>query len=248
MYHNIYDLFGEMDQWYQSVLGRALIDEEANHIIPLTTFQKPKSLRCIQLLGAQYACSVESIWHFERIVLVQKHCRYDGRRLSVELFFPLLKPCSVDFFLMVHVLEFIDNPFEFLESLEKALTSEGHLMIVCFNPYSLWRVMAVLGKLPVFFSSIHWRSKRQAKHLLVRSGFEVKSCFTGFFRPPFSQKKSLRRWFWLEKYGFPGDFYGAFYGILVKKRAASGTIVRRDAFKLKTVTNRKWVQGSASRG
>lgn len=42
---------------------------------------------------------------------------------------------SLDFIVVCHVLEFVDNPYSLLREIDRALIPEGKLLIISFNPY-----------------------------------------------------------------------------------------------------------------
>lgn len=48
---------------------------------------------------------------------------------------------SVDAVLCPHVLEFITEPHQLLRDIERVLVPEGHILISCFNPFSLWHLL-----------------------------------------------------------------------------------------------------------
>ncbi|MFP6807526.1 MAG: class I SAM-dependent methyltransferase [Pseudomonadales bacterium] len=58
---------------------------------------------------------------------------------------------SVDVVLMHHMLDFIASPQDVLREAARVILPSGHLVIIGFNPYSLWGLLkpiAALGKTP----------------------------------------------------------------------------------------------------
>src|SRR5258705_6713561 len=45
---------------------------------------------------------------------------------------------SIDLALLPHVLEFADEPHEILREIDRVMMPEGRLVIIGFNPWSLW--------------------------------------------------------------------------------------------------------------
>ena len=45
---------------------------------------------------------------------------------------------SIDLVVLPHVLEFADEPHQILREVDRVLMPEGRLVIVGFNPWSLW--------------------------------------------------------------------------------------------------------------
>ena len=58
---------------------------------------------------------------------------------------------SVDFVVLPHTLDFVEDPHQVLREVERSLVPEGHLLIIGFNPlsfYGLWRVFLTRTKSP----------------------------------------------------------------------------------------------------
>ena len=50
---------------------------------------------------------------------------------------------SIDLILLPHALEFIDNPHEVLREVDRVLRPEGRVLILGFNPWSLFGLRRV---------------------------------------------------------------------------------------------------------
>ena len=55
---------------------------------------------------------------------------------------------SVDLLVLPHVLEFSVNPHQILREVQRVLMPEGHAVIACFNPWSLWGVRPFFNRTP----------------------------------------------------------------------------------------------------
>src|SRR5471030_2281378 len=55
---------------------------------------------------------------------------------------------SIDLLLLPHVLEFSVNPHQILREVQRILMPEGHAVIVCFNPRSLWGLRRAFSRTP----------------------------------------------------------------------------------------------------
>ena len=52
---------------------------------------------------------------------------------------------SADLMLLPHVLEFSDDPHQILREVARVLRPEGHVIMACFNPWSLWGARRTFG-------------------------------------------------------------------------------------------------------
>ena len=127
---------------------------------------------------------------------------------------------SIDVVIMPHVLEFTRNPDAALKEIERVLIAEGHLMIIGFNPWSLWGLRRLL---PIRRHQPPWNGRfydtPKLKSWLAALDFELLEINRFLFRPPLKHGNMLRRLLFLEKLGkFCWPFCGAAYLILAKKR------------------------------
>ena len=119
---------------------------------------------------------------------------------------------STDLVVMPHVLEFHHDPHQILREIERILIPEGQLIIIGFNPISLWGLKNRLGKQEEFPWNGSYISPLRLKDWLKLLGFEVDRNNFGCFAPPFNQQKWLARWQFMEAAGdywwsLPGSVY-----------------------------------------
>ena len=108
---------------------------------------------------------------------------------------------SVDLVLLPHVLEFSDNPHQILREVERVLVPDGHLVLTCFNPMSLWGAwhsFAQRGSYP-------WRGRfihlLRVKDWLALLGFEMAGGAMGCYVPPCTSQKWIDRFKFMESAG-----------------------------------------------
>jgi len=108
---------------------------------------------------------------------------------------PIATNCA-DLVLLPHALEFSDNPHQILREVARVLLPEAHVVIACFNPWSLWgfrRVFDARDDYP-------WRGRfinlPRLKDWLALLDFEIIGGQMGCYAPPCSQQK------WLDRFGF----------------------------------------------
>lgn len=120
---------------------------------------------------------------------------------------------SVDLVVMPHVLEFHDDPHQILREAERVLIPEGQLIIVGFNPLSLW---GLRRRLPNCSDNFPWNgnyiSVQRLKDWLQLLGFDVDRGNFGCYAPPCEQAQWFERLQFMEMagdrwWGFAGGVY-----------------------------------------
>lgn len=131
-----------------------------------------------------------------------------------------LPPNSIDVVLLHHVLDYSQSPHHVLREASGVIMPRGHLLVVGFNPWSLfgvWRwVMRGFSKAP------QWRhqSLRLGRVLdwLAVLDFEPIAIEQGFYWPPLQHTQALNYFQWMERWGkklcLP---WGGFYLIVARK-------------------------------
>jgi len=119
---------------------------------------------------------------------------------------------SADLVVLPHVLEFSDDPHLILREIERILIPEGQIVIIGFNPLSLWGVRRRFERSGDFPWRGSWLSLNRLKDWLQLLGFEVDRGTLGCHVPPLTQEKWLRRWHFIDKAGrrwrvFSGGVY-----------------------------------------
>ncbi len=144
---------------------------------------------------------------------------------------------SLDLVVLPHALELARDPHLALREVERVLVPEGRVVIVGFNPASLWGLRQRMGHLrrgmngrstpPLFVSDagdfIGYRRLRDWLRLL---SFEVEAGRFGCYRPPVAAETWLQRFAWVESVGerwWP--VFGAVYFVVAVKRVRGMRLV-----------------------
>ncbi len=120
--------------------------------------------------------------------------RADGAELPIT-------SASVDLVLLPHVLEFSDKPHQILREVERVLVPDGHVVVTCFNPVSLWgawHTVADRDSYPWHGRFIHLM---RLKDWLALLGFEIAGGAMGCYVPPCASEKWLNRFAFMESAG-----------------------------------------------
>ena len=157
------------------------------------------------------------------------HCDFDALPFDSN---------SLDLIVLPHALEFARDPHLALREVERVLMPEGRVVIVGFNPNSLWGLRQHLGRwrqrlqsgtarrglfLPSGGEYVRYGRLRDWLRLL---GFEVEEARFGCYRPPVASHRWLARFGWLERLGdrwWP--VFGAVYFVVAVKRVRGMRLV-----------------------
>jgi len=155
-----------------------------------------------------------------------------GERVRSEIcgpleWLPIATDC-LDTVVMPHTLEFTNDPHQVLREVDRILIPEGHVVILGFNPWSLWMFWRVAlcwqGKPPWCGRFI---SQARVKDWLQLLGFDIIDARRYFFRPPLSNKSVMRRLRFLDRIGRRwAPFFGAGYVLVARKRVATLTPIK----------------------
>ena len=161
-------------------------------------------------------------------VAIALHCDFDALPFDSS---------SLDLVVLPHALELARDPHLALREVERVLVPEGRVVIVGFNPASLWGLRQWLG---------HWRRRlgRQTRRELFLPGngefmryrrlrdwlrllsFEVEDGRFGCYRWPVASQKWLARVGWMDRAGdrwWP--VFGAVYFVVAVKRVRGMRLV-----------------------
>ncbi len=135
---------------------------------------------------------------------------------------------SLDLIILVHSLDFAADPYRILREVDRTLIPEGHVVIIGFNPLSLfgvWKmVLSKNNRIPWcgrFYSSARLRD------WFSLLGFDTLISDNLFFRPPIQHAGLQQRLNFLEKAGrrfIP--YVGGVHVILAQKKLATLTPIK----------------------
>lgn len=159
---------------------------------------------------------------------VALHCDFDALPFDSN---------SLDLIVLPHALEHARDPHLALREVERVLVPEGRVVIVGFNPTSLWGLRQQFGRwrrrlapgtprglfLPDGGDLLRYRRLRDWLRLL---SFEVEDGRFGCYRMPVGSAKWLDRFEWMERVGerwWP--VFGAVYFVVAVKRVRGMRLV-----------------------
>jgi SAM-dependent methyltransferase len=159
---------------------------------------------------------------------ISLHCDFDALPFDSQ---------SLDLVVLPHALELARDPHLALAEVERVLMPEGKVVIVGFNPASLWGLRQLGGRvaqrvgvrsreglfLPTDGEFIGYRRLRDWLRLL---SFEVEDGRFGCYRPALRSQPWLARWGWMDAAGdrwWP--VFGAVYLLVAVKRVRGMRLV-----------------------
>ena len=188
--------YQNIDEWYQTPLGQQLFDDLKTRLDPVlaTTFgYHSLQIGCTNLANRLLeSCRVKRQFSLGSV--------NDGVDLQA---YPSLLPVaadSVDLVVLMHHLSNTTEPHAILREVSRVLIPEGKLIIIDFNPLSLWGVrhffQSWLEQTPW---SGHYYTARRLVDWMQLLGFDQQKHYRVGYMPPISRGSATRRLSWLEK-------------------------------------------------
>ncbi|MFZ2168519.1 MAG: methyltransferase domain-containing protein [Methylococcaceae bacterium] len=124
--------------WYQTPRGKLLKELEANYLQRSITVSCQQIILQIGGLGWEDEF-VDCSLYKNFTVLDAKNLGHDGaRRIQAKAYCLPLQNDSVYMIIVPHLLEFDTHRFQTIREVERVLKPEGLLIVLNFNPWSLW--------------------------------------------------------------------------------------------------------------
>ena len=189
-------------EWLQTPLGQYLLERERAYIDKTVT----------DIFGynaLQIGLPQVDLLRANRMPLRVCIDRGAGAQLRADDAEMPIAGASVDLVLLPHVLEFSDNPHQILREVERVLVPDGHLVVSCFNPVSLWGLRHSLFARDAYPWNGRFIHLMRLKDWLALLGFEPAGGAMGCYVPPCRSQK------WLDRFNFmesAGDRWWPFSG------------------------------------
>lgn len=223
-----------LDRWYRQPLGRLLLEQERAQIDAVLPnlfgyhLLQVGRLAHVDLLGSsRIGCCTVVDDDYMVLPLIDRR-ETCGTLCASAQDLPIATD-SVDVILLPHTLEFSLNPHQVLREVDRTLIPEGHVVVLGFNPWSVWMGWRAL---------LRWRKKvpwcgrflgvPRLKDWLALLGYDVVLTQYYLHRPPLRRPRLLRRLRFLEALG--ARFWpvlGQAYILVAKKRTAAMTPLRQ---------------------
>jgi len=228
--HDEIKLWQKFQHWYTSSLGRRLAQQEKqimDKYLPDLFGYFLLQCGCPEIKAEKKAGNwirssrVSSRFCIDYVVNQGVSCQADLSHLP-------MKSDSLDIVILPHVLEFSSEPHQVLREVERVLIAEGHVVILGFNPWSLWSVFRLFyfWTKPVPWNA-HFLAASRVMDWLALLGFDVVQRQGYFYQPPIQNNNITRKLGFLDKIGqkfWPN--LGAGYVLVAQKRVETLTPIR----------------------
>jgi SAM-dependent methyltransferase len=134
---------------------------------------------------------------------------------------------SMDLVVLHHTLDFASFPHQTLREVSRTLKSGGHLLILGFNPFSLWGLRRLLNR----DHSAPWNGRfitsARIEDWLGLLDFRLDKTIYSFYRMPIQQWARSKNPGSLEKIGAGFQLpLGAYYSIFAQKQVGAGIAIK----------------------
>ncbi len=194
----VYRAIQQWNHWLTQPLGKKFLEAEQQYLPALLQRRTGKQ---VLLIGVPHQHgllkSSPMFCHFLLSPLVHKNDSVSYIESELDEL-PILSG-SIDLVLLPHALEHVDNSQQLLAEACRVVKPEGHIIILGFNPMSLWGLKKILTKEKHTPWSGSFIRASVVKKWLALADFELIKQETFLFRPPLHhlklyQKLKLMEW------------------------------------------------------
>jgi SAM-dependent methyltransferase len=218
----------QLNRWFKTPLGQRLLNTEADTLQQI--LPQLFGYHLIQIGDVGHGRLLDSSRIMHRCVLTKPPnliCPPYSAIYAQADALPFAHD-SIDVVVLSHILEFEDHPHEILREIERILIPEGHVVILGFNPFSLWGISRW------FLSNRQdapWCGRfltlLRIKDWLTLLGFDIIEQQIFFFAFPFHNDRLKNYTLWLETFANQWlKNFGAAYLLVAKKRVATLTPIK----------------------
>ena len=217
-----------MRAWYRKAPGTLLIADERAEVDRLLPYVFGYHILQIGSLGRDRSL-LKSCRIQHRLVVDSDHQNGPGDTglYSHAHALPIATD-SIDAVVLAHTLEWEHDPHQVLREAERVLIPEGHVLVIGFNPWSMWGIWRLfLSRSRKVPWCIRFVSPARVKDWLALLGFDITHEAGLFYRPPLPHEGVMNRLRFLERAGrrfWP--FFSGGYVILARKRVTTVTPIR----------------------
>lgn len=187
------------DKWLDGSPGRQLAAVEARELprlIPARYF--PVAVQ----LGSAIPGVLERLNCGRRVTVVAPNGKPGAGVVASDFRALPFGQRSIDLALLPHTLDLVEDPHALLRELTQAMVPDGHIVIIGFQPFSLWGVrkwVRIPGETIPW--SGHFFSTARIQDWLSLMGFRIRAGRMLMYRPPLTRPGLFERLSFMEKAG-----------------------------------------------
>lgn len=190
----------QMDQWLIHPHGRYLYEAERHYLAAI--LPKYFGYHLLQIGGPVHDDYVQASLIDHRIRLTDGLNRhFNGCSVQSSVYDLPFAPDSIDVVLLPHILEYVKEPRALLQTVYDTLIPDGHVIIVCFNPFSWWGVSKKIRPMRIVGKNARFYRAARIRRWLTRIGFAIVRQKSLAFRIPFSNEKWINNTRFMEPLG-----------------------------------------------
>lgn len=214
-----------LNLWLERSLGRDLIELEQSHLVRVLPNLFGYHLVQLGAVGTDDLLEASRIQHKVVARLEDDPGCGPAAGLVCSAGSLPFAADSLDVVVLPHVLEFSSNPHKVLREVERVLIGEGHLVLLGFNPWSLWglwRLFLSWRDEPPWCG--HFYGLSRIRDWLSLLDFELVRAERFGYRPPIAGQRLRNRLKHLEPLGrHLWPWLGGVYLLVAKKRVIALT-------------------------
>jgi Methylase involved in ubiquinone/menaquinone biosynthesis len=217
----------ELWQWFQGALGQSVLHLENSYLSRL--LPDLFGYHILQLGELRDAHLLDSSRIHHKIIASSRFLDAgSGIHLVCDQHSLPINPDSMDIMVLPHVLEFDVNPHQVLRETERVLIGEGNVVIIGFNPWSLWGVWRLFR---AWRDQKPWNGKyislSRIRDWLKLLDFEIITTEYFYYRPPLENSRIMKKLDFMEPLGrYCWRYFGGVYLLAAKKRVISMTPIK----------------------
>ncbi len=176
------DFSQRLESWYASRRGKYLAGLEREEVSRSLAKVYRERMLCLSPAPVAELCAGQTT--AQQYVLAEQGQSGEADLYAAYSELPLASG-SIDVVVLHHALEACSNPHQLLREVQRVIAPRGHLIIVCFNPWSLHGLWSFLTR--KFPSSVWQQSaigRRRITDWLSLLGFGVEAVSHAYTLPP----------------------------------------------------------------
>lgn len=207
-----------MDQWAFNPHGLYLLNAERDALD--TVLPKLFGYHLLQIGGPIKHSLIDNSVIDHHIHMAREYSTgFNGSCVIGDPYHLPFLPESVDVVLMPHILDYVRYPAQVIKSAYNTLIPEGTLIVIGFNPFSLWGIAKLCHTNELVYDQARLKSRSQIIYLLRSQGFEIVKRKTLCFRWPSSSKEKIEHSVIMEPFGqLMMPSFGGVYMIVARKK------------------------------
>lgn len=230
-------LLPQLKAWFDSELGQELLQAEKDTVdkvvstlfgMHLTQFSVDARIKLYDKSPVTHCFSViPSI----ELGVDEKNIIADNKEI------PLAHE-SVDVVILHHALDFTDSPHQVLREASRILRPGGHVVIVGFNPISLWGIFRMFSRkkdLPPWCG--HFISHKRLSDWLKLLELTELNHITGYYSPPFEKKTLRSRLACLRNVVKRSPAHNGAFSVMLARKDIAGMTPLRSGWTLRRLIN-----------